>query len=149
MMSQIQEETGTSIWRALCGTAGTKTDRANNKRFSIWCIAWAIAIVAATWVLKNLEGLPASLAWIIALAPNLLALGALVSYLRLLRMADEMQRKIHVEGLAVGFGTGWIFALGYLALEAAGAPELSVTTMVLVMTGGWMLGTVLATRHYS
>lgn len=75
--------------------------------------------------------------------------GALVSYLRLLRMTDEMQRKIHVEGLAVGFGTGWIFAIGYLALEAAGAPELPVVTMIMVMTVGWMVGTFLAVRHYS
>ena len=148
-MSTPQEEPRTSLWRVLCGLTGTETDRINNKRFTVWCIAWATAIVASTWLIKNLEGMPTVLAWALALLPNLLALGALVSYLRLLRMTDEMQRKIHVEGLAVGFGTGWIFAVGYLALEAAGAPELSVVTMVLVMTGGWMLGTFLAVRHYS
>jgi len=149
MMSTSQEQGQPSLWRVLCGLSGTETDQANNKRVSYWCIAWAIAIVGVTWLLKNVDGMPGPLAWMLALAPNVLALGALVSYLRLLRMTDEMQRKIHVEGLAVGFGTGWIFALGYLALEAAGAPELSVTTMVLVMTGGWMLGTFLAVRHYS
>lgn len=148
-MNMSHEERRSSLWRALCGMTGTETDRVNNKRFTVWCLAWAIAIVTVTWLIKNIDGLPAPLAWGLALAPNILALGALVAYMRLLRMTDEMQRKIHVEGLAVGFGTGWIFALGYMALEAAGAPELSVVTMVLVMTGGWMLGTYLAVRHYS
>lgn len=148
-MNMPNEETRTSLWRVLCGLTGTEIDRINNKRFTIWCLAWAIAIVAATFLIKSFDSMPTALAWGLALVPNLLALGALVSYLRLLRMTDEMQRKIHVEGLAVGFGTGWIFALGYLVLEAVGAPELSVTAMVLVMTGGWMLGTFLAVRHYS
>ncbi len=137
-----------TLWQILCFSTGTEVDRTNNRYFTWWCIAWALAIVGSTWLIKNLEGLPAIFAWLLALAPNLLAIGALFSYLRLLRMTDEMQRRIHIEGLAMGFGAGWLFAIGYLVFEAAGAPQLSLTGMILVLTGGWMLGTGLAVRRY-
>ena len=68
--------------------------------------------------------------------------------MRFLRMTDELQRRIQIEGLAVGFGVGWIFAIGYLVMQSAGAPALPVTAMILVMTGGWIVGNLLAIRHY-
>ena len=126
----------------------TPVDQRNSQRFTMWCLAWAAAIIAATWIIKGIDTLPATAAWIIATAPNLLAFAALVSYMRFLRMTDEMQRRIQIEGLAVGFGVGWIFAIGYLVMQSAGAPELPVTAMILVMTGGWIAGNLLAIRHY-
>lgn len=135
------------LHRLLIG-CGTDTDRRNNQRFLIWSIVWAVALIVATWVVTFFDSLPTPMAWAIALLPNLFAIGALFAYLRFLRMTDELQRKIQVEGLAIGFGTGWFFAIGYLVLQAVGAPELPVTTMILVMTGGWVIGTLMATRHY-
>jgi len=137
-----------TFWQVLCFRSGTEVDQANNKQFTLWCIAWALAIVGATSLITFLEDLPKSLAWLIALAPNALALLALLSYLRLLRMTDELQRKIHIEGLAMGFGAGWMFALGYMALESVGAPQMSLTGMIMVLTAGWMVGTFMAVRRY-
>lgn len=137
------------FWRIMSMYTGeTETDHRNNRQFTLWCIAWAAAIITATWIIKSFDGLPPALLWIIAVLPNVLAFGALVAYLRFLRMTDELQRRIQVEGLAVGFGVGWIFAIGYLVLQAAGAPELPVPAMVLVMTAGWIGGTLRAVRHY-
>ncbi len=136
------------LWQKLAMGCGTDTDRRNNLRFTMWSIAWALALISATWIVNFFEGLPAALAWLIALSPNVFAIGALIAYMRFLRMTDELQRRIQIEGLAIGFGTGWIFAIGYLVLQSVGAPDLPVTAMILVMTGGWILGTLLATRHY-
>jgi hypothetical protein len=150
-MTESQESDGdrSTIWCMLgLSSSGTAVDRRNNRLFTIWCIAWALGIIAAAWIVRGNDALPGKVAWLIAASPNVLALGALVSYMRFLRMTDELQRRIQIEGLAVGFGVGWIFAIGYLVLQAAGAPELPVTAMILVMTGGWILGTTLAVRHY-
>ncbi len=146
--SQKDQPERTSFWQMLCFGYGTAVDRRNNRRFMRWCIAWALAIIGATWIVETYDNLPTIASWIIAISPNAFALGALVSYMRYLRMADELQRKIQIEGLAVGFGVGWIFAIGYLVVQSAGAPELPVTAIILVMTGGWILGNVLALRHY-
>ena len=136
-----------SLRQMFCA-ANTPTDRRNNRRFTYWCIAWAVTLIGATWMIKNVEAVSGVGAWLIALVPNVFALGALVAYMRFLRMTDELQRRIQVEGLAVGFGIGWIFAIGYQVMEAAGAPELPITAMILVLTGGWVLGTLLAIGRY-
>ncbi len=149
MMSDTEkQESDRSSWLSGIAASSTPIDQANNRRFTFWCIAWAIAILAATWTVTMVEALPKAAAWVIAALPNIFAIGALVSYMRFLRMTDELQRRIQVEGLAVGFGVGWIFAIGYLVLQAAGAPQLPVTAMILVMTAGWIVGTIRAVRHY-
>ncbi len=141
------ETQGRSIWRVLVCGAGTQQDFVNMRRFSIWCVAWAAAQIAASWVL-NSYAVTGVAAWMIALAPSIVAIGALVSYLRYLRLADELQRRIQIEGLAVGFGAAWIFVIGYQSFEHAGAPELTVVATILVMTAALIVGQLLAVRHY-
>ena len=150
MMTESEESTPqrTTFWQMITFGCGTEADRRNNRRFTMWCIAWALAIIGSTWIVETFEGLPRIPAILIALAPNVFAFAALIAYMRFLRMTDELQRRIQIEGLAVGFGVGWIFAIGYLVLQSVGAPALSVTAMILVMTAGWIVGNVMAIRHY-
>ena len=147
MRIDMTDESKPSVWQTICGT-GTATDHRNNRVTLIWCIVWAATIIGATWIIKNVDAVSGAAAWIVALIPNVFALAALVSHLRYLRMTDELQRRIQIEGLAIGFGVGWIFAIGYQVAQAAGAPELPITTMILVMTAGWVFGTTRAARHY-
>lgn len=147
-MADLPDRNQSKFMQMLLFGCGTEIDRANNRRFTIWCVAWAVAIIGATWIVESNDGLPRAVAWLIALSPNVLALGALAAYLRFLRMADELQRRIQIEGLAVAFGIGWIFALGYIVLQSAGAPEMPITVMILVMTAGWIAGNIIAIRHY-
>ena len=68
--------------------------------------------------------------------------------LRFLREADEFTRKVQLEGIALGFGAGSVFCVGYHALEQVGAPELPLTFAVLPMVLGWWIGSFLvAFRH--
>lgn len=137
-----------SIWHYLgAGGGDTETDRNNNKRLALLSMAWAISIITAAAVLTNVE-LNDWLKWTIALAPNLIAFVTLRSYLNFLRMTDEMQRRIQIEGLAVGFGTGYAFTIGYLVAEAAGAPQIESAPLVLIMTVGWLVGNYMAMRRY-
>lgn len=137
-----------SIWYYLgAGGADTPTDRRNNKALSIWSIVWAIAIILASFFVTNFDLGPA-LTWIIVLLPNLFAIIVLRSYLKFLRMTDELIRRVQLEGLAVGFGTGYAFTIGYLVAEAAGAPPMNMAVLVLVMTVGWLGGNFFAARRY-
>jgi len=143
-----REENRVSFWQRITFGVGTAVDRRNNRRFTVWCIAWAAALIGATWIVETYDSVVGPIAWLVALSPNVFAIGALVAYLRFLRMADEMQRRIQIEGLAIGFGTGWIFAIGYLVAQSAGAPEIPLTAIILVMTAGWIAGNIIAVRHY-
>ena len=135
-----------SIWSRMAGE-GTATDRANTMRLNRWSFAWALLMVAAAWTL-NFLAMPEAVQWVVALAPTLIALVVLQTYLRFLRMTDEMMRRIHLQGLAIGFGTGYIFTIGYLFAEGAGAPPLNLGFLVLLMTAGWFIGNVTALKRY-
>ncbi len=114
-----------------------------------WALAWAIAFVGASWFLRSDPAISAGAAWIVAVAPNLLALGVVVVYLRFLRNADELVRRIQLEGLAVGFGVGVVLSMGYQLLERAGAPELSFSDLAAIMMFAFVIGVVRANRQYS
>ena len=142
-----KEKDHSSLWNLFGAGGGTPTDAANNKHLTIWSFAWGLSIVVASWLITMVE-LPTLVDWILALAPNVLAVVVLRSYLRFLRMTDELQRKIQIEGLAMGFGAGYLFAICYLVAQAAGAPPLNVAFLIMLMTAGWLIGNVVAMRHY-
>ncbi len=135
-----------SFWKLIDGE-GTPTDRANTAVLNRWSLIWALGIIAASWSIKFLD-LPNTLNGLIALAPNVIALFVLRRYLVFLRMTDELLRRIHLEGLAIGFGVSYIFVIGYLIAEGAGAPPLNLTYLVLLMTTGWLVGNVTAMKRY-
>lgn len=137
-----------SLLEIITCSSGTRQDVQNQLRFVAWCAGWGIFFLTSNWVLKSDYEFSAPVAWFIAFIPSVFGIGAVLAYMKFLRMADELMRKIQLEGLAVGFGVGLIFGLGYQVLEKAGAPHLEIDDLALVLMGGWMLGQVVATRRY-
>lgn len=135
------------FWQIVGACYGTSTDRKNSRRLTQFSLIWAASILGATAIVTFVD-LPAPITWAIALAPNLAAFACFSAYMKYLRMADEMQRRIQLEGLAVGFGVGWFFAIGYLVAQAAGAPDLPLAALILVLTTGLVFGNVIAIRSY-
>lgn len=137
-----------SFWDALNASCGTREDRHNQYRFLAWCITWALSLTGVTAYLNYNTDVQGTGAWLLAMFPFALSIGALLSYLKFLREADEFMRKIQVEGLAVGFGAGVLFTLGYRVFELAGAPPMSANDAVMFMCAGWMAGNLFATWRY-
>ena len=150
MMTDIHSsDTGRrSWWEMVKSCSGTEIDRRNQYWFVAWLLAWAVSFVVANWALQADQGLTGPVVWLVAIAPNVFGIAGLFAYLRFLRMADELLRKIQLEGLAIGFGAGVVFAMGYQLLERAGAPQLQVSDPVGVMMVGWAVGQLLAMRRY-
>ena len=134
-------------WELIKSCSGTGADRRNQYRFLGWMAAWGVSFVSATWALRFLS-LDGPVAWGVAIVPDVFAVGALLAYLYFLRMTDEMLRQIQLEGLALGFGAGVVFAVGYQLLERAGAPQLDIGDVVVVMMFGWALGQFIGLRRY-
>lgn len=137
-----------TLWQTICAGSGTAADRRNQYRFVAWTFAWALTFVVASWALKNHRDAMGAGGWALALLPNIFAIGALLAYMKFLRNADELLRRIQLEGLAIGFGAGIIFAIGYQLLERAGAPVLAMEDVMLVLCGGWVAGQLIATWRY-
>ena len=132
----LDETNRTSRWAWLSNGLGTAADRRNQALFIAWSFAWMLCFTAAAQTLKgNFSGLGLEVeglaAYVVAVLPNVLAVGALLAYLRFLRMADELTRLIQLQGLAVGFGVLFFLSMGWELIEAAGAGPLDDAQLIV------------------
>lgn len=127
---------------------GTDVDRINGRRLVVWCIVLAVSLVAATWLLSSDSSPTGALAYAVATGVAVLGGAALLAYRRFLHGADELTRRIQLEGVAFGFGVGLLFTLLYPLFEHAGAPERSLADAATVMIFAYVAGVLLATRRY-
>lgn len=130
-----------------CSDAMTARDAGNLRRFNVVTLAWAMMFVAATLAIVQ-YGVSGLTGWALAAATLLLGLASMATYLRFLRAADELLRKIHLEALAFGFGTAIVFMLFWRLCERLGGPKLDVVDPVLVMVVCWAAGQWLGLRRY-
>ncbi len=128
--------------------SGTPQNRRNSLHFTLWTLLWAVTYVAAHWMLKSDMNLATPLVWSLAVVPILIMIVTVFSYLRFLRNADELLRKIQRQGLAMGFGAAIVFVTGYQLLEAAGASEMQTDHLLIVMVFSWIAGQLHGAWHY-
>jgi hypothetical protein len=104
--------------------------------------------MVATGALYRLPQLGGPLAWTLALLPILFGIPLVKTILRFIREADEFMRKVQLEGIAIGYGAGLVFCVGYRVFGYAGAPDLPVWVATLPLAFGWAVGSfIVAYRH--
>ena len=132
-----------------CGDL-TATDRKNLWRFQAWGVVWAVAFAATGLLLKHWPQLVSGLPLRVALIALTTALGVamVLAFMRFLRDADELVRKIHLEALAVSFGATVVFVTTWRLVERAGGPHADVDDSLLVMMGVWVIAQIFAARRY-
>ena len=136
-------------WAAALMLRGqTEADDRNIKAMSLWCFALGASFVLVVSLIKNLQERPGPIAWALALVPIVLGIGSIRAFLRYLREADEFTRKVQLEGIAIGFGSGFLFGMGYHTLEMFGAPPLPMIASVVPMGFGWALGSLFVASRY-
>ena len=128
----------------------TRQDRSNLWRLLLWVALWCLSWLLATSLLSNGRLITSNgVGYLVALAPNLFGVVMILSYLKFLREADEVQQKIQLEALGWGFGSGVLFMIGYRLLERVGAPPLDICFPFAVMIIAWAISQWIATRKYS
>jgi hypothetical protein len=126
----------------------TPRDLRNSRNFHIW-FAITLVTYAAAMVLIDGKIVPPIAGWALTTLSALFSLAMLRAYVIFLREADELLRKIHLDGLALGFGAGTIFMLIYRLCERLGAPKLDINDPLLVMVSFWALGFWIGMRRYA
>lgn len=82
-------------------------------------LAWAALFLGSVWLLKNVQ-LPTSARLGLALLPAIPFAVFLVAFINHLRRLDEMQRRIHLEALAIAFPLAVLLLMTLGSLERAG-----------------------------
>jgi len=134
------------------GWLGTQRDRRNKIAQIRWSVAFSVSLVASTFMLRVAAPGNTPLKWAIAALPIALWVCWLSAYMRFLREADELVRKIQMEAIVVGFWAGIGFGIGYPLLEHAGLrplnPSMTIAIMVAVMLLGYAVGRFRAGTRY-
>ena len=110
-------------------------------------IAYSIVLVAAMWMLDRLAD--GSLWRIpVAVLPMIPIGFALRAYLIFLNGADELQRRIQLNGFAFAAGATGMVTLTYGFLENAGFPMISWVWIFPMIIAFWGIGSAVAERRY-
>ena len=117
-------------------------------RFAISISLLMVLVIGVSAALERLElATPIRLA--LAALPVAAYVWCLVSYVGLVRQADELQRRIHFEALAVAFPSTAIalFAAEYLR-KAGAISQFKPDYILMLMLVFWGIGLLLAVRRY-
>ena len=117
--------------------------------FAIWMCLFAASFLAGHWLLAATDWKPEGAVGIgFSLLPLIPGLIAFRAYLKFFREADELMRKIQVDGVVFAFGAVMLF-WGVIQLpEHVWLSKVSADMVASVMLIAWSLGTVLASWRY-
>jgi len=127
-------------------------NRRNQRAVLLWTLLWVISWLGVTWALKSgllASGAPGILA---AVVSSCLGIGKALAYRRFLNEADELQRKIEIEALALAFGVGVVGGMAYWLLELSGAVPASRTDLLYVIAVAlltYSAGVLFGKRRYA
>jgi len=145
----MNEEIKRPLLARLCGDM-TESDRRNLNRANIWLALWLVSFAGSTFLIKGGGAAGSGPAgWIVAAMPIAVGLGAMLAYGRYLRQADELQRRIQLQALALGFGVAFFFGFGYRLLEKVGAPVADISDVSIVMTFFYFVGLWIGRKRYA
>jgi hypothetical protein len=131
-----------------CSGLLRESDARNLRSFNYWTLSMAIWFAGATIVLGKGLIAPQPAAWIFPAAGLVFAVFTVRAYVRFLREADELLRRIHLEGLAFAMGAAVIFMPVYRLCERLGAPKLDSIDALFVIVLAWAFGQWRATSRY-
>lgn len=114
--------------------------------FSAALICYAIVLVGSIKLLGSYG--ETEWRYPLALSPMIPASAALIAFIRFFRGVDELEQRVHLEGLAFAFGASALATFAYGFLEGAGFPHLNWTFVWPVMAMFWIVGGVLARSRY-
>jgi len=84
----------------------------------------------------------------VMLVPVIPAIWGVVVVLRFVRAMDELQRRVHLEGVSFAFTLTVLVTLTWGLLERAGLPHLPSVWVATLMIALWGIGNYLAARRY-
>jgi hypothetical protein len=124
----------------------TPRDQRNLRRTGILQMVWVACLIANNASHQYLFTGPLRVC--VALLP--LAVGALVvwSYAHFVRHADDLQKAIQLNALAIGFGVSVVFTLAYPAIERLGLPHLEPNHFMAVGVLTYLLATAVYSIRY-
>lgn len=111
-------------------------------------LLWAACFTGCSLLIeKGLAG-DGIFPWLVGSIPFIPAVMVLLAYARFLREADELQRLIQLQALALGFGGAFFALAGYEIFEKLGAPEAGFSELMVAQAIFYSIGIWVGWRRY-
>ena len=123
----------------------------NTRRLAWWTLAWVLSMALASFGPKFLWA-EHKLITIAAIVLNL-ALGVMMilANRNLIRGLDELQRKIHLDAMAITLGVTLVAGLSYSLLDVTNIIpwDAEISFLVILMSLTYLLSLIISQRRYS
>ncbi|MEM9304774.1 MAG: hypothetical protein AAGE01_21865 [Pseudomonadota bacterium] len=131
-----------------CG-AVSERDRRNSRRYLMSLGAWALSYVGCAWLVTGERLTIGPVAIAVALLPSILAVMAVLAFVHYLKHADEMQRLIELQALALAVLAGFVIWPGLSLLGALGVDVDPVSEFQpMVMIAAYAIGSAWSRRQF-
>ena len=107
---------------------------------------YTVTLLLAITFIKAFPATPWKYA--VMLVPVIPACWGVVATLRAVRAMDELQRRVHLEGVSFSFVITVVIMLGWGLMERAGLPPIPNIWVASGMIGLWGVGNHLAAKRY-
>ena len=128
----------------------TPQDQRNQRRALLWLFVWTVVWLAVSFGIEDGWLAAGALTMTAVVAATLFGIAMMLAYWRFVSQADELHRKIQLDALALGFGTGVVGTITYRLLEDAGAVSAAdVADIAAIMMVAYAIGVVVGMRRYA
>jgi len=116
---------------------------------NLWIFAWALSLGVISY-LSDFQWYEAIWASTIGLVVHVgLGIGMVLAYKRFLSEADELEKKIQLDALALSVGVTIVAFSSYSVLEKiAGLPALTPAYLIVVLALSYSVGLVAGRRNF-
>ena len=116
----------------------TEAERRVSRQFLVANIVWAAALLACAWVAKFVQVESFVLQLAVAAIPILIGMVSFSLFIKMLRVMDELQRRIQLEALAIGFAVGVLYEIGFTLYTRLADLQNASSSLASVMLFTWM-----------
>ena len=130
----------------------TKTTRKKNTgRLAFWTLAWTLSTALAAFGPKFLWNEASGLSAMAILLNVGIGIGMILANRRLIEGLDELERKIHLESLALTLGLTLIVGIGYSLLDTTNVIpwDAEISFLVIFMGLCYLSAVIINQRRYS
>ncbi len=124
----------------------TAANRRYAIEFALSMLAYVVVLVISITVINY--GLPPAWKLVFALLPIIPIAFVFAAIVRYVGSIDELQRRIHIESLALAAGITALLAVTYGFLETVGLPHLSAWFTYAAVMVAWLIARPFVARRY-
>lgn len=129
--------------------AMTARDRRNARVTNWWLAGWMVCFLGSAFAMRGGYLQAGLVAWAVIAVCTVLGLLVVYFYMRFIREADELLRKIQLEALAIGFGAAFVGNFTLSLVERLYGMAFDIGDLFLLMVAFYVFGIIAGMRRYA